>query len=91
MFDENSFNNDLKSKLDSIKILDQSSFEDIFINVLNNHGPINTKIIPASNHELMTKALRKGIRTRSRLRNSHFEKTKILPIGITAITTKFLY
>ena len=39
----------------------------------------------------MTKALRKGIRTRSRLRNSHFEKTKILPIGITAITTKFLY
>ena len=34
-FDENRFNNDLKSKLDSIKIIDYSSFEDTFINVLN--------------------------------------------------------
>ena len=66
--DENSFNNDLRSKLDSIKILDYSSFEDIFINFLNTHAP-KTKIIRANNHEFMTKALRKALITRSRLKN----------------------
>ena len=68
-FDENSFNNDLKTKLDSIKILDYSSFEDIFINVPNTHAPVKTKMIRASNHEFMTKALRKAIMKRSRLKN----------------------
>ena len=29
VFDENNFNNDVKTKLDSIKILDYSSFEDL--------------------------------------------------------------
>ena len=57
-FDENSFNNDLKIKLDVIKILDYSSFEDTLINVLNTHTPVKTKIIKANNHEFMTKALR---------------------------------
>ena len=48
--DENNFNNDLKTKLDLIKILDYSSFEDIFMNVLNTHAPVKTKIIRANNH-----------------------------------------
>ena len=69
-FDENSFNNDLKSKLDSIKILDYSSFENIFINVLNTHAPVKTKIIRANNQEFMAKALPKAIMTRSRLKMS---------------------
>ena len=58
-FDENSFYNDLKIKLDSIKILDYYSFEYIFINVLNIHVPVKTKTIRANSHEFMTKALRK--------------------------------
>ena len=65
MFDENSFNNDLKSKLDSIKILDYSSFENIFNKVLNTLAPVKTKIIRANNHEFMTKAPQKVIMTRS--------------------------
>ena len=48
-FDKNSFNNNLKTKLDSIKILDYSSFKDIFINVLNTHAPLKSKIIRANN------------------------------------------
>ena len=60
-FDENSFNSDLKTKLDSSKILDYSSFEDIFINVLNT---VKTKIIRANNHEFVTKVLRKAIMTK---------------------------
>ena len=67
-FNENSFNNDLKSKLDLIKILDYSFFEDIFMNVLNTHAP-EIKVIRANNHEFMTKALRKAIMARSRLKN----------------------
>ena len=57
-FDENSFNNDLKTKLGSIKILNYSPFKDIFINVPNTHAPVKTKILRANNHEFMTKALR---------------------------------
>ena len=52
-FDENNFNNDLKTKLDSMKILDYSSFEDIFINnVLNTRAPVKTKFLRANNHNL---------------------------------------
>ena len=51
--DENNFNNDLKTKLDSMKILDYSSFEDIFINnVLNTRAPVKTKFLRANNHNL---------------------------------------
>ena len=72
-FDENSSNNDLKTKLDSIKILGYFSFEDIFINVLNIHAPSKTKIIRPDNHEFMIKSLREAIMTRSRLKNVHLK------------------
>ena len=38
-FDDNRFNEDLKSKLDSIEKLDYPLFESIFIDVLNTHTP----------------------------------------------------
>ena len=63
MFDENDFNNNLKVKLDSIKILDYSSFGDI------SHASVKTKTVRTNNHEFMTKCLRKSIMTRSRLKN----------------------
>ena len=77
-FDENSFNNDLKTKLDSVTILDYSSFEDVFINVLNTHAPVKTKIIRFALirfalHEFMTKALWKSIMTRSKLKNVYLK------------------
>ena len=72
-FDGNSFNNDLKSKLDSIKILYYPSFEEIFINVLNAHAPVKTKIIRVSNNKFMTKALLKAIMTRSGLKSVYLK------------------
>ena len=39
-FDKNSFNNDLKSKLDSAKDLDYSCFDECFANVRITHAPI---------------------------------------------------
>ena len=72
-FDENNSNNDLKSKLDTINNLDYSTFEDIFISALNTHAPIKTKILRANNHEFMTKALRKAIMTRSKLKSIYLK------------------
>ena len=69
IFNKNSISNYLLSKLDLIKILDYSSFEDIFIKVLNTHPPTKTKIIRANLQELMTKAFWKAIMTRSRLKS----------------------
>ena len=66
----------IQTKLDSIKILDYSSFEDIFINALNTHAPVKTKIIRANNREFMTKALRKAIMTRSGLKNVYLKSIK---------------
>ena len=48
-------------------VVDQYSFEDIFINTLTTYVSIKTKIIRANNKQFMTKALRKAIMTRSRL------------------------
>ena len=72
-FDENRFNEDLKSKLDSIEKLDYPLFESIFIDVLNTHAPVTTKKVRANNHQFMTKALRKAIMTRSRLKNAYLK------------------
>ena len=68
IFNKNSISNYLLSKLDLIKILDYSSFEDIFIKVLNTHAT-KTKIIRANLQELMTKAFWEAIMTRSRLKS----------------------
>ena len=70
---ENRFNEDLKSKLDSIEKPDYPLFESIFIDVLNTHAPVTTKKVRANNHQLMTKALRKAIMTRSRLKNAYLK------------------
>ena len=72
-FDENRFNEDLKSKLDLIEKLDYPLFERIFIDVLNTHAPVTTKKVRANNHQFMTKALRKALMTRSRLKNAYLK------------------
>ena len=72
-FDKNAFNEDLKSKLHSTVKLEYPLFESIFIDVLNTHAPIKTKTVRANNHQLMNKALRKAIMTRSRLKNIYLK------------------
>ena len=72
-FDKNRYNDDLKSKLDSIEKLDYPLFESIFIDVLNTHAPVATKRVRANNQQFMTKALRKAIMTTSRLKNAYLK------------------
>ena len=53
-FDENRFNEDLKSKLDSIEKIDYPLFESIFIDAINTHAPVTTKKVRANNLQFMT-------------------------------------
>ena len=68
-FNENRFNEDLKSKLDSR----EKCLKSIFIDVLNRHAPATTKKVRANNHQFITKALRKAIMTTSRLKNAYLK------------------
>ena len=52
-FDEYRFSEDLKSKLDSVEKLDYPLFETIFINVLNTHAPVTTKLVRENNHQFI--------------------------------------
>ena len=72
-FDENAFNEDLKSRLDSIEKLEYPLFESIFIDILNTHALIKTKTVRGNNHQFMNKALRKAIMTRSRLKDVYLK------------------
>ena len=71
--DENAFNEDLNSRLDSTEKLEYPLFESIFIDVLNTHAPIKTKTVRGNNHHFMNKALTKAIMTRSRLKNIYLK------------------
>ena len=56
--------------------MDYSLFESIFIDVLSIHAPVTTKKVRANSHQVITKALRKAIMTRSRLKKCLLENSK---------------
>ena len=72
--DRNNFRSDLSRGL--LTTLDNSyghnQFETTFMDVLNKHVPLKTKIVRANEVPYMTKALRKAIATRSRLENVYY-------------------
>ena len=57
----------LDDKLKSGVVTEYSNFQNIFIQVLNNHSPAKKKIVHLNNSPFMTKTLRKAIMHRSRL------------------------
>ena len=70
-FHEQSFNFELNSELLKIDInnAELKEFNEIFLKVLDKHAPRKQKYIRANNSNYITKALRKEIMHRSRLRN----------------------
>ena len=73
-FNEQCFNNDLRTELSSKSIKSYGLFENIFLNKLNKHAPIK-KNMPRANHApYITTARRKGIMKRSYLENLYFKK-----------------
>ena len=78
--DYNSFNidhfkEDLDNNLKNNSITEYSHFQNIFLEILHKHAPIKKKILRFNDNPFMTKALRKAIMHRSKLKNI-FHKTR---------------
>ena len=72
-FNMDNFKAELDDKLKSGVVTEYSNFQNIFIQVLNNHAPAKKKIVRFNNSPFMTKTLRK-IMHRSRLKNIFIRK-----------------
>ena len=72
-FNEIAFRNDLRDELGKIEPsnLNYTSFETTFDRVLDKHAPIKKKYVRADDKPFMTRALRKAVMLRSRLRNRY--------------------
>ena len=68
-YNKDQFETELLEKLSTNTEQSFEKFFDTFNETLNKHAPLKTKAIRYNNRTFMTKALRKGIMTRSRLRN----------------------
>ena len=68
------FKAELDNKLKSGVITAYSNFQNIFIQVLNNHAPAKKKNLLFNDNSFMTKTLRKAIMHRSRLKNIYVRK-----------------
>ena len=71
-FNEEDFNQELRGRLSTELVDNYSSFENVFIDVLNRHAPIKKKVIKANHAPYVTKALRKAIKKRSQLDKNIF-------------------
>ena len=73
-FNMDNFKAELDDKLKSVVVTEYSNFQNIFIQVLNNHAPAMKKIVRFNSSPFMTKTLRKAIMHRSRLKNIYIRK-----------------
>ena len=67
-FNMDFFKRDLRESLENHTSYDYSGFQNIFIVLLNKHAPIKKKIIRFNNNPFRSKALRKAIMQRSKLK-----------------------
>ena len=82
-FDTHKFENDLLIPIKDSENL--KHFCDKFQSVFNLHAPIKKKKIRHNNQPFMTKALRKAIMVRSKLRNIFNKYINITPINLLTI------
>ena len=69
------FKEDIDYSLKNNSITEYSHFQNIFLEILYKHAPINKKILRFNDNPFMTKALRKAIMHRSKFKNI-FHKTR---------------
>ena len=73
-FDLHNFRYDLSIAMDMNDTnMIYEEFENAYLNVLNKHAPIKTKLVRANEAPFMDKELKKSIMTRSRLRNRYLK------------------
>ena len=73
-FDLKLFKEDLDKNLKSNNTVNFSDFQNTFTTVLHKHAPIKKKILRFNNSPFMSKALRKAIMHRSKLKNVYNKK-----------------
>ena len=74
-FDQKKFETELKLKLNSQTNLSYSTFQAVFLEILNKIAPVKVKVLCFNNNAFMTKSLRKAIMLRSKLKNN-FKKQR---------------
>ena len=67
----NSFKSDLKEQLKYTE--SYKSFENVFLNVLQRHAPLKTKVVRANHAPYMNRTLRKAIMKRSELERKYLK------------------
>ena len=73
-FNQEDFNEELRLKLSTEFVNNYSSFESVFIDVLNKHAPIREKVARDKHAHYVTKALRKVIMKGFQLEKLYFKK-----------------
>ena len=71
VFDQKKFEHQLRSQLASINTVDYSQFHEIFLKTLDAIVPIKKKILRFNHNPFMSKALRKAVMVRSKLKNKY--------------------
>ena len=69
-FGQKKFETELKLKLNSQTNLSYSTFQAVFLEILNKIAPVKVKVLRFNNNVFMTKSLRKAIMLGSRLKNN---------------------
>ena len=69
-FDQKKFETELKLKLNSQTNLSYSTFQAVFLEILNKIAPVKVKVLRFNKSAFMTKSLRKVVMVRSRLKNN---------------------
>ena len=70
-FNSNCFKSDLKKQLKYTEPYE--SFENVFLNVLQRHAPLKTKVVRANHAPYMNRTLRKAIMKRSELERKYLK------------------
>ena len=71
VFDQKKFEHQLRSQLAFINTVDYSRFHEIFLKTLDAIVPIKEKILRFNHNPFMSKALRKAIMVKSKLKNKY--------------------
>ena len=72
-FHNEKFKKELQAKLGGV-VKDYNIFENIFLELLNEHAPVKKKLLRANHAPYMTKKLRKAIMKRSELKSKYLKK-----------------
>ena len=75
-FNEQYFKLELRDKLE-VDVVDANyeTFHNVYLNVLNKHAPIKTKVIRGNEAPYITKAYRKAVMRRSKLKTKYLKNS----------------